>query len=374
MTKHPKEKKPVFIECRPPEPSEISPDHGWAVFHPYNFADRGFKTETEADAWLQAKPDWPSCVNGSMASNERQGWRGPIPIVARIADDVFAGPYLKTAPPPVMVSSNDLLRIELGELIGNGQFVPALEAANSLGLHLPAEEQERLVLNRAARYSVPEIECRLKDDWGFNRILADVRCWQFHAGTIRASSLLAHLFKASRELESCLLRAMGELSTADVYNFWTSLQVHQHLRGMDGAIGDLYSETTNTPLDKDLIIRWIGSYAAQFRPSLPASTPLADSEQVHVEDSLSDNDIEKCKAARKKLRDAYKAACKRLGRRVNHETIAHSVNGLWHSRTQIDKWLQCDPRYNGEPDRLIRQFLTREIQRLSETPLKKPHR
>jgi hypothetical protein len=79
------------------------------------------------------------------------------------------------------------------------------------------------------------------------------------------------------------------------------------------------------------------------------------------------------KAERKKLRDDYKAECKLCGEQVNHPIIAHGSNPRWHSRTQIDKWLACDLRYNGEHDRLIRRFLTSETKRLRETRLKKLH-
>src|SRR5262249_15811983 len=73
-------------------------------------------------------------------------------------------------------------------------------------------------------------------------------------------------------------------------------------------------------------------------------------------------DIESQKAERKRLRDAYKAECKRAGVRVTDEMIAHAASKNWTGRTSVQKWLAADPRYNGEPDRLIREVF-----------LKKPH-
>jgi len=84
--------------------------------------------------------------------------------------------------------------------------------------------------------------------------------------------------------------------------------------------------------------------------------------------------LERRKAERMKLRDDYKAECKRCGVHVTYESIANGACPNWKSRSQIDKWLQCDWRYDGEPDRLIRQYLTREIERLRQLPSKQPQR
>jgi hypothetical protein len=61
------------------------------------------------------------------------------------------------------------------------------------------------------------------------------------------------------------------------------------------------------------------------------------------------------KAERKKLRDDYKAECKRSGVSVTDEMIAEAASRRWHSRANIQKWLACDPKYDGDPDRLIRK-------------------
>jgi FKBP-type peptidyl-prolyl cis-trans isomerase 2 len=69
------------------------------------------------------------------------------------------------------------------------------------------------------------------------------------------------------------------------------------------------------------------------------------------------------KAERKRLRDAYKAERKQAGVKVTDEMIAITANPPtsrtkgWHTRDAIQKWLQCDPKYDGEPDRLIRKGL-----------------
>lgn len=60
---------------------------------------------------------------------------------------------------------------------------------------------------------------------------------------------------------------------------------------------------------------------------------------------------------RRRLRDACKTACKNAGIKLTHEMIARVASERWQSRTQIDKWLQGDRRYDGNPDRLIRKAL-----------------
>jgi hypothetical protein len=79
-------------------------------------------------------------------------------------------------------------------------------------------------------------------------------------------------------------------------------------------------------------------------------------------------DINERKAERKKLRDDYKAECKRAGVKVTDVIIAEAANPTtpnnkgWHSRSNIQKWLACDPKYEGTPDQRIRNVF-----------LKKPH-
>jgi len=64
------------------------------------------------------------------------------------------------------------------------------------------------------------------------------------------------------------------------------------------------------------------------------------------------------KAERTAARDAYKAKCRAAGVKVTDNMIAEAANPKWHSRTQVQKWLVCDPRYDGEADRLIRKVFT----------------
>jgi hypothetical protein len=63
---------------------------------------------------------------------------------------------------------------------------------------------------------------------------------------------------------------------------------------------------------------------------------------------------------RRVLRDNYKSECKTNGVRVTDAMIAEAANTKWHGRTAIQKWVGCDPRYNGEPDRLIRSVFARK--------------
>jgi len=59
-------------------------------------------------------------------------------------------------------------------------------------------------------------------------------------------------------------------------------------------------------------------------------------------------------------RDGYKSECKRHGVTVTDLMIAEAASSNWHSRTAIQKWLTCDPRYDGEPDRLIRSVFAKK--------------
>jgi hypothetical protein len=58
---------------------------------------------------------------------------------------------------------------------------------------------------------------------------------------------------------------------------------------------------------------------------------------------------------RHELLNNYKSECKQHGVRVTDRMIAEAASSNWHGRTAVQKWLACDRRYDGEPDRLIRR-------------------
>jgi hypothetical protein len=66
-------------------------------------------------------------------------------------------------------------------------------------------------------------------------------------------------------------------------------------------------------------------------------------------------DVGDQKAERKRLRDDYKAECKKRGVKVTDAMIAQAANKKWSDRSNIQKWLALDPQYDGKPDRMIRK-------------------
>jgi hypothetical protein len=233
----------MFFECRAPESDAIAPDYRWAVFHRDNFAERGFAREEDADRWLQQPPSWPPSMIVSSVTNEDQGWRGPIPILQRLRKpERFAGPYLRDGQPPADCSGDELLNARLRDWWGDGNFNNVWEAARSLSFAFPlSNDQLRLVLKRADTFSIPKIQCRLAEDWGFNRVLADVRRWPANSCATASRGMLEHLHSATLELETSLLRAVPGACAEDVFNFWTSAQVHEHLHNLAERISGRYS-------------------------------------------------------------------------------------------------------------------------------------
>jgi hypothetical protein len=147
----------------------------------------------------------------STVTNEDQGWRGPIPIVTRLSKPTegFAGPYLRGAQPPADFPGDELLNASLRDILGDGNFIPLSEAASSLSFTFPlSNDQLRLVLKRADSFSIPTVECRLAEDGGFNRVLADVRRWPANSCTTASRGMLEHLHYAAVELESSFLRIL----------------------------------------------------------------------------------------------------------------------------------------------------------------------
>jgi len=91
------------------------------------------------------------------------------------------------------------------------------------------------------------------------------------------------------------------------------------------------------------------------KPPHVESLPLSGTGPGAPGDLVTGVAIETPKVQRKRLRDEYKAECKAKGVTVTDEMIAEAASPRWKSRANIQKWLSCDPKYDGEPDRLIRE-------------------
>jgi hypothetical protein len=72
-------------------------------------------------------------------------------------------------------------------------------------------------------------------------------------------------------------------------------------------------------------------------------------------DQDRDISIAERKAERRRLRDAYRAECCHAGIKVTDVSISEKANPKWTTRDPVQKWLACDPRYEGKADRLIRR-------------------
>ena len=123
---------------------------------------------------------------------------------------------------------------------------------------------------------------------------------------------------------------------------------------VDEQLGDQPNGDPAVPPTSDAVGRPGDAGAAQQTP--PEVSPLATQA-----DSMTDNyTIPDVKSERRALRDAYKGECRKHGVQVTDAMIAEVASGNWHGRTAIQKWLGCDPRYDGEPDRLIRNVFARK--------------
>lgn len=92
----------------------------------------------------------------------------------------------------------------------------------------------------------------------------------------------------------------------------------------------------------------------------PQAVPAKLIKQENAVDTDSPISLNACKAERTKLRDDYRAECKRAGVRVTDEMIAKAANPRWNSRSNIQKWRSCDAKYEGGPDRKIREVFRKK--------------
>jgi hypothetical protein len=71
----------------------------------------------------------------------------------------------------------------------------------------------------------------------------------------------------------------------DIYNFWTSSQVHEHLHNLAERIRGRYS----IEIHIDVLMLWIGSYAAQLQPPPFTGLIAADQSAIQIDVNVPNN-------------------------------------------------------------------------------------
>ena len=157
--------------------------------------------------------------------------------------------------------------------------------------------------------------------------------WDLHCDAQRAFDLAVALSEPAIEI-----------GNAFVEGTWRTSQF-----GMPPSLVE--DQCTKTHLYLQRLYRILSPNQSEAQQPAPAATAST------LSHSPTDAELKK---ERRALRDVYKSECKQYGKRVTDEMIAEAATSTWHNRTAIQKWLACDPRYNGEPDRLIRNVFARK--------------
>lgn len=92
------------------------------------------------------------------------------------------------------------------------------------------------------------------------------------------------------------------------------------------------------------------------KPSGPVVPAEADFRTPAFNSTSAPGGTEEIKAQRKRLRDEYKAECKKHGIKVTDEMIAHAANSSWNTRDPVQKWLACHPNYEQTGHRIREVF------------------
>ncbi|MBI3681127.1 MAG: hypothetical protein HY235_12115 [Acidobacteria bacterium] len=205
---------------------------------------RRFEALSDAEAFLEGRNDeW-----AGRPARKLTGWMGPIPIVdlAGSANLHFQGPWL-----------DDRIRFEANQLthesstgwkqlfetdwqdLGVDSVPFVMNQMEQEGV-IPSPQgdecgpplnsaQQREVLRRVRKYQLPEIECCLGETWDFFTIQSGARQRVGHVGSDPAGRLCNRLLAAAADLEGALRNNHPYLEAADIYHFWTSLEIHVEL-------------------------------------------------------------------------------------------------------------------------------------------------
>jgi hypothetical protein len=156
-----------------------------------------------------------------------------------------------------------------------------------------------------------------------------------------------------RELRSGIDAVMD-----DAYNFWMADTERSYAPELTPAPapalngGGERNQESPTPTEQAIVTST--ESPTPERAGQPEISPAPTADSKSAPPTI---ERESEKAERKRLRDKYKAECRAVGVKVTDEMIAKAANPKWTSRTNIQKWLGCDPKYSGEANRLIRKVL-----------------
>lgn len=235
--------------------------------------EKRFRTPEEAEAYL--------------ADHDNNYWRGPIPVRALTNSPCsFDGPWLADSPAFADLVDREVRFKEVCDKVfadSGVDMIPVVTAEMEREGKLPptdySRDQQREVLRRVRGYALPKIECSLGEDWFFPEIEADAKRLPRHVEPDRSKPYVAALFGCALALEEALRYRHEDLSAADIFNFWSSLEVWLHLARFCG------SELASNVLDKPAIEtarqrfgRMLGSYAHSVRlvEPMPADAVRVD--------------------------------------------------------------------------------------------------
>jgi hypothetical protein len=214
--------------------------------------------------------------------------------------------------------------------------------------NVEGDDDGREVFKRLARRAVVALGQKFTDpakavDFWLNQVHAHHA--RRNSWRLRDPWCIRNLLEASAECSAELATSLHEAANLEAEKKFAELE--QQFRARPSACGLVF----NHPWEHLYAISRRDVVLYPTEPAAPVSTERQD-----------------IRAERRKLRDDYKAECKRAGLLVTDEMIAKSANPStstnkgWNSRFQVQKWLACDPAYEGRADAIIRKVF-----------LEKPH-
>ena len=204
-----------------------------------------FETPAAADEYLDG-----SALTGNFGPTRREiDWMEPIPIVdlrKRAKMPEFSGPYLHDRVQFDELDNEsgenfrqlvetvwqdcgaDLASEVIREVMNERKIVSPTECDPVTSLILN-EGEHKEVQRRIRERSLPEIECYLSEGWDFRQIELNARRRLSHVNPGNPNGVRSWLLDITADLEVELLNKHAALCAADIFHFWTSLQVHGHI-------------------------------------------------------------------------------------------------------------------------------------------------
>ena len=235
-----------------------------------------------------------------FVKKNRGNWRSPVPVVSVCQPNLtaFSGPALRTwlkidrNDDPTKLPFEEYCDRVFRDIALDGA-APVMQKLEQEGLLQPGDPSApfgasritpaelKVILDRIGELALPEVHCSLGLDWDFITLKLNAEHLGGHVQLLPRGLNLFSLAEVVFDLEDALRSRFTGLTIVDVFNFWTSVEVHDHIAEVCRRSVEVMDPRSVEQIREEMARR-LGSYAHTVR-NVEAVQPATSQEPHRTE-------------------------------------------------------------------------------------------